>query len=40
MKWGVPRGWGVGMAENEWVSRLEKGRAGRGADWVKNECCS
>ena len=27
-------------AESGWWRRLEKGCAERGADWVKNECCS
>ena len=37
---GVARAWGAGIAENGWWRRLEKGCAERGADWVKNECCS
>ena len=40
MKRGVARGWGAGMAESGWWRGLEKGCAERGADWVKNECCS
>ena len=36
---GAP-GVGCWYAESGWWRRLEKGCAERGADWVKNECCS